>query len=85
MKVTFFWPFYRDYWVIGLSPDYRYAIVGEPKRKYLWILSRTSEMDEATYKEALERVRTEGYDLDKLLKTRQSPRNGQTAVTSLPD
>ena len=40
LKVTFFWPFYGDYWVIGLSPEYQYAIVGEPSRKYLWILSR---------------------------------------------
>ena len=85
LKVTFFWPFYGDYWVIGLSPDYRYAIVGEPKRKYLWILSRTLEMDEGTYKEALERVRTTGYDPDKLLKTPHSTRNGQTAANSLPD
>jgi len=85
LRVTFFWPFYGDYWVIGLSPDYRYAIVGEPKRKYLWILSRTPEMDEGTYKEALEQIRAAGYDPDKLLKTRQSPRNGQTAANSLPD
>jgi apolipoprotein D and lipocalin family protein len=40
LKVTFFWPFYGDYWVIGLSPEYQYAIVGEPSRKYLWILNR---------------------------------------------
>ena len=85
LRVTFFWPFYGDYWVIGLSPDYRYAIVGEPKRKYLWILSRTPEMDEGTYKEALEQIRAAGYDPDKLLKTRQSPRNGQTAANSLPN
>ena len=85
LKVTFFWPFYGDYWVIGLSPDYRYAIVGEPKRKYLWILSRTPEMDEGTYKEALEQIRTAGYDPDKLLKTRQSPRNAPTAANSFPD
>lgn len=49
LKVTFLWPFYGDYWVIGLSPDYRYAIVGEPSRKYLSILSRTPSMEEATY------------------------------------
>jgi apolipoprotein D and lipocalin family protein len=85
LKVTFFWPFYGDYWIIGLSPDYRYAIVGEPKRKYLWILSRTHEMDEGTYKEALAQIRTAGYDPDKLLKTRQSTRNAQTAANSLPD
>lgn len=53
LKVTFFWPFYGDYWIIGLSPDYRYAIVGEPNRKYLWILSRTPDMDATTYKELL--------------------------------
>jgi apolipoprotein D and lipocalin family protein len=74
LRVTFFWPFYGDYWVIGLDPDYRYAIVGEPKRKYLWILSRTPEMDEATYKGVLEQIRSAGYDPDKLIKTRQSAR-----------
>ena len=46
LKVTFFWPFYGDYWILGLGPDYQYAIVGEPDRKYLWILSRTPAMDE---------------------------------------
>jgi apolipoprotein D and lipocalin family protein len=74
LKVTFFWPFSGDYWIIGLSPDYRYALVGEPARKYLWILSRTPEMDEATYKEVLEEIRAAGYDPAKLIKTRQSAR-----------
>jgi apolipoprotein D and lipocalin family protein len=75
LRVTFFWPFYGDYWVIGLDSDYRYAIVGEPKRNYLWILSRTPEMDGAIYEEILGQVRAAGYDPDKLIKTRQSPRN----------
>ncbi len=44
LKVTFFWPFYGKYWVIGLDPDYRWAVVGEPGRKYLWVLSRTPEL-----------------------------------------
>jgi apolipoprotein D and lipocalin family protein len=52
LRVTFFWPFYGDYWVIGLSPDYRYTIVGEPNRKYLWILSRTPEMARPHIKES---------------------------------
>ena len=72
LKVTFFWPFYGDYWVIGLSPDYQYAIVGEPERKYLWILSRTPTMDEATYQELLHRVESLGYQPGNLLKTPQS-------------
>ena len=83
LKVTFFWPFYGDYWIIGLSPDYRYAIVGEPNRKYLWILSRTPDMDATTYKELLEQIRAAGYDSDKLIKTRQSPPSAQPAANSL--
>jgi apolipoprotein D and lipocalin family protein len=82
LRVTFFWPFYGDYWVIGLSPDYGYAIVGEPKRKYLRILSRTPEMDEATYKGVLEQMRSAGYDPDKLIKTPQSPSGGKPAAHS---
>jgi apolipoprotein D and lipocalin family protein len=72
LKVTFFWPFYGDYWVIGLSPDYQYAIVGEPSRKYLWILSRTPSMEEATYQKVLRLVETLGYQPGKLQKTNQS-------------
>ena len=83
LRVTFFWPFYGDYWVIALDPNYRYAIVGEPNRKYLWILSRTPEMDASFYEEILEQVRAAGYDPEKLIKTRQSPRSGQPAARSL--
>ena len=83
LRVTFFWPFYGDYWVIGLDSDYRYAIVGEPKQKYLWILSRTPEMDGKTYDEIVEQIRAASYDPEKLIKTRQSPRSGQPAARSL--
>lgn len=83
LRVTFFWPFYGDYWVIGLDSDYRYAIVGEPKRKYLWILSRTPEMDGTTYEKIVEQIRAASYDPEKLIKTRQSPRSGQPAARSL--
>ncbi len=82
LRVTFFWPFYGDYWVIGLSPDYRYAIVGEPKRNYLWILSRTPEMDEPTYQSIVEQIRGAGYDPGKLIKTPQSS-SGRPAAHSL--
>jgi apolipoprotein D and lipocalin family protein len=39
LKVTFFWPFRGDYWIIDLDPDYQWAVVGEPRRRYLWILA----------------------------------------------
>ena len=72
LRVTFFWPFYGDYWIIGLSPDYQYAIVGEPSRKYLWILSRTPTMAETTYQQVLRLVEDQGYETADLLKTKQA-------------
>ena len=84
LKVTFFWPFYGDYWIIGLSSDYRYAIVGEPKRKYLWILSRTPGMAAEDYAEALEQVRTAGYDPRTLIATPHSAASGKMGTESVP-
>lgn len=72
LKVTFFWPFYGDYWIIDLDPHYRYAAVGEPGRKYLWILSRAKELDQQTYQHILQHVAENGYDTSKLVKTKQS-------------
>lgn len=72
LKVTFFWPFYGDYWIIALDPDYSWAVVGEPGRKYLWILSRTPQMTEADYLKALDEVRRTSYDPARLIKTPQS-------------
>ena len=69
LKVWFFWPFKGDYWIIDLSPDYQWAVVGEPSRKYLWILSRTPFMDGAIYQEILERLPQKGYDPAKLQRT----------------
>ena len=66
LKVTFFWPFWGDYWIIDLDPDYRYAVVGHPNRKYLWILSRTRTMDPLVYSGILERLTAQGYDVAKL-------------------
>ncbi len=71
LKVTFFWPFYGNYWVIDLGKDYEYAVVGEPSREYLWILSRTPQMDEKTYEEILGRLPAQGYDPAKLVKVKQ--------------
>lgn len=58
-----------DYQIIELAPDYSHALVGEPGRKYLWILSRTPRMDEETYKRLTERAAAEGFDVAKLVRT----------------
>lgn len=71
LKVTFFWPFYGDYWIIALGNDYDYAVVGTPNRKYLWILSRTPQMDDKLYSQLIEYAKSKGFDVNKLIKTLQ--------------
>ena len=71
LKVTFFWPFYGDYWIIKLGNNYDYSVVGTPNRKYLWILSRTPQMDDNLYSQILEHVKSKGFDANKLIKTFQ--------------
>jgi len=60
-----------DYWVLGLGPDYSYAVVGDPSRKYLWILSRTPRLEERLYDEALAVVTANGFDASRLVRTSQ--------------
>lgn len=71
LKVSFFWPFSGNYWIIQLDPEYRYAVVGDPGRKYLWILSRTPRMDAQTYAAILKKLPEQGYDPGRLMKTLQ--------------
>ena len=71
LKVQFFWPFRGDYYIIGLADDYSWAVVGHPKRKYLWILSRESYMPVYIYNQVLTLVKSKGYDLNRIQKTPQ--------------
>ncbi len=71
LVVRFFWPFTGDYWIIDLDPDYRWAVVGHPSREYLWVLSRTPQMPEATYEGILQRLRAQSYDVSRLVRTPQ--------------
>jgi len=73
LEVQFFWPFHGAYWIIDLDPGYRWAVVGDPSRKYLWILSRSPQMDAATYDGILDRIRQQGYDTSLIVKTAQLP------------
>jgi apolipoprotein D and lipocalin family protein len=72
LKVQFFWPFRGDYWIIDLAQDYSYAVVGAPDRKYLWILSRTTKIDEGLYQDIVNRIAQKGFDASKLQRTDQS-------------
>lgn len=67
LEVSFFsllgWrPVWGDYWVIALAPDYSWAVVGGPKRRYGWILARTPALEEATLATVRQRLEALGYD-----------------------
>ncbi len=71
LKVSFFWIFYADYYVLELDDNYQYAMIGSSSPKYFWILSRTPQMDESTYQMLLGKARQRGYNLDRLAKVAQ--------------
>lgn len=71
LKVSFFWPFSGDYWIIDLGSNYEYAVIGHPERTYLWILSRTKAMEEKVYEEILSRLKEKQYETAKLIMTPQ--------------
>ena len=71
LKVQIFWPFRAKYWIIDLANDYSYAVVSNPNKKYLWILSRTPKMDIEIYQQIIKRLMEKGFDLTKLQNTVQ--------------
>ena len=66
LKVQFFWPFKADYWIIALDSSYQYAMVGHPNREYLWILSRTPQLDETVVQKLTEQAKSQGFETAKL-------------------
>ena len=62
-----------DYQIIALGPDYDHAVVGTPDRAYLWVLSRTPRMDPTLYRRLLDGAKGQGFDVAKVVETRQQP------------
>lgn len=71
LKVSFFRPFYGDYYIIDLAKDYSYALVGNPNRKYLWILSRTKTISQSVKQKLLNKASVSGFDTDRFIWTIQ--------------
>lgn len=71
LKVQFFWPFSGDYWIMHLDKDYKYALVGDPAHKYLWILCREKKMDQETYEMLLQKAIDNGYDVKPIIRVEQ--------------
>ena len=71
LKVSFFLFFYGDYYVLDLDKDYKWAVVGSSSDKYLWILSRSPQIDESLYNSLLDKIKNRGYDISEFIKVVQ--------------
>jgi apolipoprotein D and lipocalin family protein len=60
-----------DYWVIDLDADYQLAAVSDAKREYLWVLSRTPQVNAKAYEALLQRLKAQHFDVQKLERTPQ--------------
>lgn len=67
LRVSFFGPFYSDYYILDLAPDYSYSVVGSSSPKYLWILSRTPQLKPEVKSKILTNLQQRGYDTSKLI------------------
>jgi apolipoprotein D and lipocalin family protein len=65
-------PVWGDYWIIGLAPDYSWAVVGDPGREYLWILARTPRLDAESMAAARAVAQDNGFDVGRLVETPQA-------------
>jgi len=71
LKVSFFGPFYGDYWVLDRADDYSWAIVGEPSGRYLWLLAREASPAPSRIAAQIARAKALGYDTSMLIRTKQ--------------
>lgn len=69
LEVSFFRPFWGDYWVLDLGVDYEYSVVGHPSRDYLWILARKPTMEPELYDAIVRRLAARGYEVERLVRT----------------
>jgi apolipoprotein D and lipocalin family protein len=68
LEVSFFRPFYGDYWILDLAPDYSWVLVGEKSGKYFWILARNPKLDPSLDKMLLDKARALGYMTERFIK-----------------
>lgn len=67
LRVSFFGPFYSDYRIMMLAPDYTYALVGGDGDDYLWILSRTPQLKPETHDLIIREAKRRGYRTEDLI------------------
>jgi apolipoprotein D and lipocalin family protein len=85
LEVSFFGPFYGDYWVIDLAEDYSWAVVSEPQGRYLWILARDPQPGDAFIAARLSDLEARGFDTAGLIRPQQWPDLAAMPRAGLPD
>lgn len=73
LRVSFFGPFYGDYWILDRADDYAWSIVGEPSGRYLWLLTRAPQPSRQVRETLMTRAAELGYDLSLIRPTQQPP------------
>ena len=68
LRVSFFRPFYGDYWILDLANDYSWALIGEPAGKYFWILARDKKLSPELEESLLVKAEKLGYSRKDLVK-----------------
>lgn len=71
LQVTFFLWFWADYLILDLDENYQHVLIGSSTPDYLWILSRTPQMDEEHYNRLVEKAAALGYNTSKLQRVLQ--------------
>ena len=61
-----------DYWISKIDENYQTVLVGEPSRKYMWVLSRDPHPDPRVVNEYLDYAKSVGYDLKNLIRTKHT-------------
>ncbi len=56
-----------DYWIIALEENYQYAMVGDPKREYLWILARNEVLPQSDLDNLLKQAKDAGFPIEQLI------------------
>jgi apolipoprotein D and lipocalin family protein len=82
-RVPFFKVIRAKYFVIDLDPNYRWAVIGHPSRRYGWVISRTRSLSDDTYRGILERLRAQGYDERKFVKVPQQAGDQRTSAGTM--
>lgn len=80
LRVSFFWPFYGDYWILALDEGYSEVLVGTPDRRYGWVLARQPQLPEARLQALLARAQALGFDAAAFRRMPQTQELGQDAA-----